>query len=141
MNPTRMRDLDSLIEEALKSEPLRAAPADFRARVLERVQGTAMEEAEQRGRQFRLAAGFLVFFALGASLFAVPFFSFFVAWAGSVLPGGMGYFTQVITFVMHSHAALLTAVVAGSVLAALGLATAIGIWALRYRRSNGFRVV
>ncbi|MBX7258399.1 MAG: hypothetical protein K1Y02_18695 [Candidatus Hydrogenedentes bacterium] len=141
MNPTRMRDLDEVIEDALKSEPLRTVPAEFHLRVLERVQGTAMEDAEQRGRQFRFAASVLVFMALGASLFAVPFFSFFVAWLGGILPGGMGYFTQIIMVLMKSHALLLTTIVACSTLAVVSLALAVGLYAVRYRRSHGYRAI
>ena len=139
MNRTEMRDLDRVIEEALRSEPLRPVPAGFHAHVLQKVQGTAMMESDRQGLQFRFAAAALVFAALGASLFVVPFFSLFLAWAGNALPGGMGYFSQVLMFVMQSNAVLVTAIAIGGLLAIIGLATVVGVWAVRYRRAHGYR--
>lgn len=71
MASERHMDLDAIIEDALRGEPLRKAPPTLHRRVVERVRFEAMRQQEQtrfRYTMATLAVGFLAIITAGVFL-------------------------------------------------------------------------
>ncbi|HRK35809.1 MAG TPA: hypothetical protein PLJ47_14525 [Candidatus Hydrogenedentes bacterium] len=109
MDPNNMTELDRMIEEALKSEPLRPVPNGFHRRVEERVRVAAFASQERRGFHSRLWASAVLFAMLGFTLVLVPALAFFQGWTVRALPGAMGYLDYLTVFFMQSWGEILLA--------------------------------
>ena len=122
MDPSNMNDLDRLIEDALKSEPLRPVPAGFQRRVEERVRVVAFASRERKGFHTRLLASAVLFAMVGVTLVLVPALAFFQGWTVRALPGALGYFDYLSVFFAQSWGIIAAAGIAvAGILAAAAL--------------------
>ncbi|MDZ4859695.1 MAG: hypothetical protein SGI88_12000 [Candidatus Hydrogenedentes bacterium] len=113
MDPN-MSDLDQIIVDALKSEPLRAVPTGLHRRIEERVRVAAFASQERRGFQTRLWASAALFAMVGFTLVLVPALAFFQGWNVRALPGAMGYFDYLTVFFLQSWGQIAVAVASGA---------------------------
>jgi hypothetical protein len=116
MHLDEMDELDGLIEEALRSEPMRQVPQGFHQRMSSRLQVTALVQTERQGFRFRMAATALVFLALGATVIGVPATAYFQGWRAQSVPGAMGYFDYFVVFGLRYWS---------EIIVALGVASAV----------------
>ncbi|NUM55069.1 MAG: hypothetical protein HUU46_15595 [Candidatus Hydrogenedentes bacterium] len=126
MDLNNMNDLDRFIEDALKSEPMRAVPAGFHRRVEERVRVAAMASHERHGFQSRVVASMILFAMVALTVVVVPALAFYQGWSFRALPGAMGYLDYMTVFVVQSWAQILLALAAG----AGTLTVAVLVWVL-----------
>lgn len=119
MNPINMHDLDHIIEDALKSEPLREVPTGFHRRVTDRVRVAALASGERRGFHSRVLASVLLFAMIGFTVVLVPALAFYQGWTYRALPGVMGYFDYLTVLVVQSWSAIFIALAIGAGVAGL----------------------
>lgn len=123
MDPKNLTELDRFIEDALRSEPLREAPATLHRRVEERVRVAALASRERHGFHSRIAASLVLVAMVGFAVVLVPALAFYQGWTFRALPGAMGYFDYLTVFVVQSWGEILLALGAGAgVLAVTALA-------------------
>ncbi|GMV91505.1 MAG: hypothetical protein AMXMBFR82_12830 [Candidatus Hydrogenedentota bacterium] len=127
MDLNEMDDMDRMIEEALRSEPMRNVPQGFHLRMSNRLHVTALVQNERQGFRFRMMATAAVFAILGAAIVGVPALAFYQGWGVQAVPGAMGYFDYLVVFAFQYWGEIVIALSATTLLA--GLATATG-WAL-----------
>jgi len=125
MDLNEMDKLDNVIEDALRSEPMRPVPSGFHRRMSNRLQVTALVQKERQGFRFRMAATSMVFLALGVAAIGVPAAAFYQGWVVRSVPGAMGYFDYFVVFGLRYWGEIV--VVAGAAGAVALLATVAGL--------------
>lgn len=122
-------DLDVMIEDALRSEPLREAPAGFHRRLDERLRIVAMVAKERKGFQIRVLASTALFAALLFTVVVVPALAYAQGWTVRSMPGAMGYLDYLAVFVVQEWEKLALVAVGVALVAAvaLGLRAAVSL--------------
>lgn len=92
-------NIDRLIEDALKSEPMESLPVGFQARTQERVVIAALVMRERRRFRRCMAGGVLGIMTLMTSGAMAAFFGGLPAAIAEAVPGAMGYYDQLSVFV------------------------------------------
>jgi len=135
MNENQSYNLDDLIEDALSTEPRRAAPAGFHDRLERRIREEAGSVQEARQARVRIIRATVLFTAIAAVCVGVPVVAFYLRWGHQLFPGGTGivdYVTLAVAFVRSWDAiGVPTVVGACAVVVALGLAA--GLFVVRGR--------
>lgn len=132
MDLNEMDDMDRMIEDALRSEPLREVPRGFHQRMSNRLQVAALVQTERQGFRFRMMATAAVLLALGATVIGVPFLAFYQGWAVQTVPGAMGYFDSLVVFAMQYWGEIVVALGAAAVLAVLATTSSVLYVRLRH---------
>lgn len=138
MSPNEWNDLDVMIEDALRSEPLREVPAGFHRRIDERLRVVAMVAKERKGFQMRLLASAALFAALLLTVVVVPALAYAQGWTVRSMPGAMGYLDYLAVFMAQEweKLAIVTVGVAVVVAVALGLRGAVSLVRGRMARQH-----
>ena len=102
MELNEMDEMDVLIEEALRSEPMRPVPAGFHARMENRLQVTALVQRERQGYRFRMMATAALLAVLGFVVLGVPVIAYMQGAVVQSVPGAMGYFDYLIVYAVQS---------------------------------------
>lgn len=128
-------DLDRLIDEALRTEPLQPVPLTLTREVEQRVQALALAEQERRRSLTRLVSlGGVLVTGLIASAFLIMHAPF-GGYLWRAVPGGMGYADYLHSMLLYQpeNAALPL----GAAAAAAGIAIVVGIYWLRPELDTG----
>jgi hypothetical protein len=110
-----MNQLDAIIEEALRSEPLRAVPAGFHGRLEQRLRVAQIVNRERKGLRLRMSTGLSVLAVVAFTIVGVPTLAFYQGWTERALPGAMGYLDYLLLTTTQSWTTV--ALVAGGVVA------------------------
>lgn len=98
-------DIDALIEDALRSEPMRAVPVTLHRRVEERVRIAALKERERsRFRYSLISTAIALVSVIGIAVFVVTFTNFGPLMANGV-PGGGGIYDWYTARFVHTWSA------------------------------------
>ena len=135
MDLNDMTELDRMIEDALKSEPVRPVPSGFHRRVEDRVRVVALASRERRGFHSRVAVSLLLVAVLAFTVVLVPVLAFYQGWTYRALPGAMGYFDYLTVFVAQSWGQILLALGAGAGIAAAAALVVMAVPMLRRKRA------
>ena len=126
MDSTEHRDLDALIESALREEPFRPVPARFHQRIEERLHIAALLEQERWQFRHALATGVSLLLAAVVCATLLLATADLDTWLAQNLPGAMGhwdYFTttasRILPNVIASSAVTLGLLAAATVLLTL----------------------
>ena len=133
MDLNEMDELDNLIEDALRSEPMRQVPPEFHRRMSSRLQVTALVQSERQGFRFRMVATSLVFLALGITAIGVPAAAFYQGWMVHSVPGAMGYFDYFVVFGLRYWSEIVVVLGMASAVALLATVAALVVPHLRQR--------
>lgn len=132
MDLNEMDELDRMIEDALRNEPMRQVPQGFQRRISSRLHVAALVQTERHGFRFRMAATASVLLVLVVAIVGVPAAAFYQGWGVQSVPGALGYFDYLVVFAFQYWGEI---VVALSVTCAVTvLATASGLLLVRLRR-------
>jgi hypothetical protein len=115
-------ELDALIEDALRAEPVREVPDGFHRRLGERLHLVALVAKERKGFQTRLLASAALFAALLITVVVVPALAYAQGWTVRSLPGALGYFDYLAVFVAQEWETLAVVATSAAVTAAGALA-------------------
>lgn len=118
MDLDEMDELDGMIEEVLRTEPMHSVPAGFHRKMESRLRVTALIKQEQQGFRFRMAASAVVFAVLGFVVVGVPAVAFYQGWMVRSVPGAMGYFDYLVVYALQSW---------DKVVLALGIAAVVAV--------------
>jgi len=102
MKPIKPQDVDTTIDAALSSEPLRPVPQDLDRRITNRLRIAVLLQRERRRFRYGMAMGGLV---MGAILICAGLLAFLADVPGLFkhgVPGGMGYLDYVTTYMALS---------------------------------------
>ena len=110
MELNEMDAMDRMIEEALRSEPMRAVPAGFHARMENRLQVTALVQRERQGYRFRMMATAALLAVLGFVVVGVPVIAYLQGATVQSVPGAMGYFDYLVVSAVQSWEVIAIAV-------------------------------
>lgn len=115
MGPNDMNQLDAVIEEALRTEPMRAVPAGFHHRLEQRLRVAQIVNRERNGLRLRLLAGLSVLAVVAFTMVGVPVLALYQGWTVKALPGAMGYLDYLLLAAAQSWPTV--ALTAGAVVA------------------------
>jgi len=123
MESSKPGDLDSTIETALSTEPLRRPPAGFFGRIKRRLAVIALIQQERRSFRYSMTAGGTAFLGVLTVLFLSVYIGSLPSRLAWYVPGGMGFLDYVKTqFLLSTR----------MVFALIGLAAAVPLGAMLF---------
>ena len=131
-----MNDLDTLIDQALRDEPMHRVPATFHRRLTERLRVAAIVQQERRHFHRRMVSMGIVFGGLLLAMVGLPVLAYTQGWVARSVPAGMGYLDYLSVSLLTGLGALRTGAIAAAGAAAVVAGVAALIPILRRRGAS-----
>jgi hypothetical protein len=136
MEPNHMNDLDPLIDQALRDEPMHRVPSGFHRRLTERLRVAAIVQQERRHFHRRMASMGIVFGGLILAMVGLPVLAYTEGWVARSVPAGLGYLDYLTVSLVAGLGALRTGAIAVAVAAVVLAGAAALIPILKRRGAN-----